>query len=73
METKQGIDYLRCSTSLAKLSSLLMEQLEGDSKSLISEISDQSGDCMYWLYKLYDEYLDQSKFKNSIDKYKDGE
>ena len=73
METKQGVDYLRCSTSLAKLSALLMEQLEHDSKRLKGQISDQSGDCMYWLYKLYEEYLDQSKFKNSIDKYKDEE
>jgi len=69
MKTEEAIDYIRCATEFSKLSALLMDKVANEKKGDTEAISREAGDALYWLWKLYNEYLDQNSIKKSIEKY----
>lgn len=73
MNTDQAITYIRCSTELSALSALLLEQVTHDKKRLRNKISLQSGEVLYWMWKMVEGYCDEEKLKMAIAQHEDNE
>ena len=73
MKTDQAITYIKCSTALSTLSALLLDQVTNENKRLKNKISLQSGETLYWVWKIIEGYCDEEKLKLAIEKYKDDE
>ena len=73
MKTDQAITYIQCTKELNMLSALLMEQVTDENKRLKNKISLQSGEALYWMWRIIEGYCDEDKLKLALEKHKDDE
>lgn len=68
MEIEDGINYIKCSAVLSKLSACLIDCVGDDSRKTKKQLSELYGESLYRLYMLQDESINLSIAKKLINK-----
>ena len=61
-------NFIKCAEELSELSALLIHQVVTPDKNLRVRLSRESGDALYWLWKIASENLDEDLIKEQIQK-----
>jgi len=61
-------NFIKCAEELNELSALLIHQVLTPEKQLMSRLSQESGDALYWLWKIISETLDEDLVKEQLEK-----
>jgi len=68
MEIEDGINCIKCSAVLSKLSAYLIDSIGDNSRKTKKQLSELYGESLYRLYMLQDELINLSIAKKLINK-----